>query len=116
MEENSKKHHCFLCNKYYKSKSSLSHHKRRYHKNNVTQKLPKSYPNLPKSYPNLPKSNPNLPKSYPNLPKSYPNLSKNDQKVIQDYPKSTKDKFTCEHCDKSFKYCSGLSRHKKMFH
>ena len=38
MEENVKKHHCFLCNKYYKSRSSLSNHKKRYHKNNISQK------------------------------------------------------------------------------
>ena len=31
MEENIKKHHCFLCNKYYKSRFSLSNHKRIYH-------------------------------------------------------------------------------------
>ena len=41
MEENTKKHHCFLCNKNYKSRSSLSHHKRRYHKNNESESNPK---------------------------------------------------------------------------
>ena len=41
MEENIKKHHCFLCNKYYKVDLACRIIKEKYHKNNESESNPK---------------------------------------------------------------------------
>ena len=63
MSEVKKKYHCLECDKYYKSRSSLSHHRRRYHK----KVIPEIYPIIPEIYPIIPEIYPTIPGIYPTV-------------------------------------------------
>jgi hypothetical protein len=83
---------CEKCNKYYKSKQSLSNHKSRYHKPKVSISVPKSQPKVSIS-----------------VPKSQPKVS------IVHFNKVSEDKqiFNCNFCEKKFAHKQSKYRHEK---
>jgi protein-arginine kinase activator protein McsA len=58
---------CNICNKFYASQSSLCHHNKKFHNNNIL----KSSDNILKSSDNILKSSDNILKSSDNILKSY---------------------------------------------
>ena len=95
MSEEQKKYHCFECNKYYKSRSSLSHHRRRYH--NILQINVNTNVNT-----NVNNVNTNV-----NNPGRSVNNVNNDKNIKK------KGVYKCEFCQKIFAHRQSKYLHKK---
>jgi len=111
--------HC-LSEKHLRNLDKMENEKNMVTVSKTYPELSKTYPELSKTYPELSKTYPELSKTYPELSKNYPELSKNYPELSKNYPELSKNletfqnkKFICKYCDKIFKYCSGLSKHKK---
>ena len=96
MSEEKKKYHCFECNKYYKSRSSLSHHRKRFHKNvNII----------------TPDNTRNNTRPHPITPEITPDNTRGSIQQQSTGPIVKRNKLQCKYCQKEFKFQQGKSRH-----